>query len=109
MGSEQFANGVHAIARHEGWIFSRAKKRVTVEQKDAILAPFDDGLNQHGVVVLRHLIEVADKRPLAVNGLREIAARSRERLDEGRAAQSTEIRYRVAALMARADSFQPAG
>ncbi len=46
--SSKFANGVHAIARHEGQIFSRAKKRVIVEQKDAILDPFDDRLDQHG-------------------------------------------------------------
>ena len=101
MGGEQFAEGVHAIACDGGRIFSRAIERVVVEQKNAILDPFDDRLDQHGVVIFHHLIEIANERGFAVNGLREIAARSRERLDEGRSAQCPETGDRVAALMSR--------
>src|SRR5437867_5739126 len=43
---------------------------------------------------------MANERSFAVNGLREIAARSGERLDEGRPAQSREAVDGVAARMA---------
>ena len=87
MGGEQFTEGVHAVACDGRRIFSRAIEHVIVEQENAILDPFDDRLDQDGVVILHDVIEIANERGFAVNGLREIAARSRERLDEGRSAQ----------------------
>ena len=83
MGSEQFANGVHAVARDGRRIFSRAIKRFVVEHENAILCPLDDRLDQDRVVILHDVIEIANQRGFAVDDLREIAARSRERLDEG--------------------------
>ena len=84
MGGEQFTEAVHAVACDGRRIFSRAIERVVVEQENAILDPFDDRLDQHGVVIFHDVIEIPNERGFAVDGLREIAARSRERLDEGR-------------------------
>src|SRR3954467_3896685 len=100
MDGEQFTNGVYAIARDERRIFARAIEHVIVEQEHAILCPFDDRLDQHRVVILHDVVEISSERGFAVNGLREIAARSRERLDECHSAQSPETVDRVAALMA---------
>ena len=83
MDGEQFTDGVHAVARDGRRIFSRAIEHVVVEQENAILACLDDRLDQDRVVILHHLVEIPNERGFAVNGLREIAARSRERLDEG--------------------------
>src|SRR5881227_196901 len=101
MDGEQFTNGAHAVACDGRRIFSCAIEHVVVEQENAILDSFDDRLDQHRVVVLRHLVEIANQRGFAVNRLREIAARSREWLDESRSAQSHETVDRVAALMSR--------
>ena len=99
MDGEQFTNGLYAVACDGRRIFSRAIEHVIVEQKNAILAPFDDWLDQDRVVILHDVIEIANQRRLAVNDLREIAARSRERLDEGCAAQPRETVDGIAALM----------
>src|SRR6476659_1097405 len=101
MGSEQFTNGVHAVTRDGRWIFSRAIKHLVVEQEKAILCPLDDWLDQDRVVILHDVIEIANQHGFVVDGLREIPARPRQRLDEGRSAQSPETVDRVAALMAR--------
>src|SRR6478752_1280565 len=100
MGSEQFTNGVHAVTRDGRWIFSRAIKHIVVEQENAILWSLDDRLDQDRVVILHDVIEIANQRGFAVNSLREIAARPRERLDEGCSAQFRKAGDRVAALMA---------
>ena len=74
MDAEHIAQAVHPVPGHERRVLPCAKERVIVEQKDAILGPFDDRLDQHRVVILRHLVEIANQRGLAVHRLREIAA-----------------------------------
>jgi hypothetical protein len=101
MDGEQFADAVHAVTRDGRRILSRAIQHVIVEQENAILDSLDDRLDQDRIIILHDVIEIANQRGFAVNGLREIAARSRERLDEGRSAQATEAGDGVAALMPR--------
>jgi hypothetical protein len=80
---EQFTEGVNAISRDGRRIFSRAIDHIVVEQEDTILASLDDRLDQHRVVILDDFVEIPNERGFAVNGLCEIAARPRQRLDEG--------------------------
>ena len=92
VGGQQFAQGVHAVAAHGGRMFARGIEHVVVEQENPVLGSLDDRLDQDRIVIFRDLVEIAGQRGLTVNGLREIAARSRQRFDEGRCAESSEIR-----------------
>src|SRR6266851_3935491 len=62
---------------------------------------FEHRLYQDRVVILRNLIEISNKRGFAVQDLREVAARSEQRLDEGRCARLSEMFERVPAVMTR--------
>ena len=84
---------------NRGRIFARGKENLVVEQKDPVLVSGNDRLHQDRVVILRDLIEVSKQRGFVVHGLREIAARSGQRFDEGRAAQFREMRQRILALV----------
>ena len=99
MGGQEIANGVPPSPDNEGRMLARAKEHLIVEQKNPILVACNDRLHQDRVVILRDLAEVSNQRGLVVHGLREIAARSRQRFDEGRAAQVSKNAQRVLALV----------
>src|ERR1700674_5266630 len=82
-------------------MFARPIHHLIIQQKDSVLDPFDHRLYQDRVVILRNLIEISDKRGFAVQDLREVAARSEQRLDEGRSTRLSEMFERVRAIMTR--------
>ena len=84
---------------NRGRMLARGKENLVVEQKNPILVAGNDRLHQDRVVILRDLVEVSNQRGLVMHGLREVAARSRQRFDEGRAAQFRKMRQRILALV----------
>ena len=100
MGRQQFAQRMHAVAAHERRIFARAIQSVIVEQENPVLDALDDRLHQHRVVIFCDLVEIARERGFAVNRLRKIAARSRQRFYKRRSAKLAKICQRIVALMA---------
>ena len=80
-------------------MFARGKEDVVVEQKNPVLVAGNDRLHQDGIVISRDLAEVSNQRGLVMHDLREIAARSGQRLDESRGAQFRKMRQRILALM----------
>ena len=62
---------------NERRMFSRGIDHLVVEQKNPVFVAGDDRLDQYRVVVARHVVEISRQRGLVMNGLREIAARSR--------------------------------
>ena len=98
---QQITDGVHAVARQKGRIFSRRIDDIVVKQKNPVFDPGDDRLKQYRVVVSGSLIEISNKRYFIVNGLGKIASRSLQGFDECRCTQFSEIFQRVFALMTR--------
>ncbi len=96
---QKIADRARAIARHRRWVFPRGIDHLVIEQKNPVLGPAGQRLDQDRVVTLRDLVEIARERGFAVHGLREIAARPEQRLDEGGRAQCPEIAESVCALM----------
>ena len=100
MCNQQIADRAHAIAQDKRRIFSRGVEHFIIEQKNPVFVSGDDRLDQYRIVVPRNVVEIPGKRGFVMHGLREVAARSRQRLDECRSAQFSEIAQRVLALMA---------
>ncbi len=101
MRGEEVANAAGAIADNRRRLLARGKENLVVEQKNPILVAGNDSLHQDRVVILRDFTEVFYQRGPVMQGLREVAARSRQRFDESRAAQFRKMRQRILAFVPR--------
>ncbi len=99
MRGQQFAEPADAVAEDCRGIFSRGVENIVVEHEDAVFQARHDRLHQDRVVIPGNPVDIFVQGGLAVHGLREIATRSLQRLDEGRRAQHSEIFQRIAAFM----------
>ena len=95
MRVKEIADRTGAVAQHKGRIFPRHVERFAVEQENPVFEPGHQRLNQYRIIMLRNLAYIFNQRGFAVYSLREIAARSRQRLDERGCAEPCKIFQRI--------------
>src|SRR5580698_1376582 len=91
---------MHAVAFEHRRKFACRIDDVIVEQKDPVFEAACDRLHQHRIVMWRDAVKISAERGFAVDRLRKVAARSRQRLEKGASVQRSKIAESIWAVVA---------